>query len=259
MDEFWPPFSETVHQSQSLKIAEVLEQIQADVLGESLSECPRCHEGALTLRLSKMGPFLTCSRYPECTYSGNLEGAEQEGPSVLGNHPDTGKEIFLKKGPYGLYVEHGESRSSLSALFSPETLTLEQAVWLVSLPAKIGQHPETGGDLVVGIGRFGPYIKYNNRFYSIKDKSPEAITLEGAIEIIDKAPAPRKAKEEGDEAKTPAPRKAKATLTQSKTPAPRKAKATLTQAKTPAPRKAKATLTQAKTKAPKKIVRKQEV
>jgi DNA topoisomerase-1 len=252
LNEFWPPFSETVHQSQSLKIAEVLEQIQEDVVGDSPSGCPRCQVGALTLRLSKMGPFLTCSRYPECTYSGNLEGAEQEGPSVLGTHPNTGKEIFLKKGPYGWYVEHGESRSSLSSLFSPESLTFEQAVWLVSLPVKIGQHPETGGDLFVGIGRFGPYIKYNNRFYSIKDKSPEGLTLKGAIEIIEKAPAPRKAKEEGEEAKAAAPRKAKVTLTQAKKPAPRKAKEEGGEAKAAAPRKAKVTLTQAKTKAPKK-------
>ena len=201
---FWPPFFQTVQQSQSLPMAEVLSFIQQDIMEEK--HCPRCHKGALSLRLGKVGPFLTCTRYPECTYSGNLSGTEEEAaPAVLGLHPATQKEVLLKKGPYGWYLQHEEERASVVAPFTPESITLEQALWLLSLPKTIGTHPETGKVMAVGIGRFGPYLRYDQRFYSIKGKNLEAIGVDQALEIIQKAPPTRKKREKSSSTKKEPP------------------------------------------------------
>lgn len=187
---FWEPFSTTIEESKSLKISEVLDIIQEDILEQPKQICPRCKEGLLALKLGKIGPFLACSCYPDCTYSANIEGSSEE-PSVLGPHPVTQKNIVVKKGPYGWYVEHEDTRTSLAPLFTPETVTLEKALWLLSLPHEIGKHPATDLPVVVGLGRFGPYVKYQQRFYSIKQKMPESLTLEEAVELIARAPAPK--------------------------------------------------------------------
>ena len=191
LNQFWNPFFHTIQESKSLKISEVLDIIQEDILEQPNQECPRCKKGFLALKLGKIGPFLACSDYPECTYSANIEGTSEE-PSVLGPHPETGKDIMIKKGPYGWYVEHEATRTSLAPLFTPESVTLEKALWLLSLPHELGKHPKTTLPIIIGLGRFGPYVKYQNRFYSIKQKMPDTLTLEQAVELIDRAPAPKK-------------------------------------------------------------------
>jgi DNA topoisomerase-1 len=189
--QFWNPFFNTIQESKSLKVSEVLDIIQEDILEQPKQECPRCKKGFLSLKLGKIGPFLACSDYPDCTYSANIEGASEE-PSVLGAHPDTGKDILIKKGPFGWYVEHAETRTSLAPLFTPENVQLDQALWLLSLPHELGKHPKTDLPIMIGLGRFGPYVKYQNRFYSIKQKQPDTLTLHQAVDLIDHAPAPKK-------------------------------------------------------------------
>jgi hypothetical protein len=100
---------------------------------------------------------------------------------------------MVKKGPYGWYVEHEDVRTSLAPLFTPETITLEKAMWLLSLPHELGMHPETGLPIVMGLGRFGPYVKYQQRFYSIKKYAPETLSLDQALDIIRHAPPPKTA------------------------------------------------------------------
>jgi DNA topoisomerase-1 len=99
---------------------------------------------------------------------------------------------LIKKGPYGWYVEHAETRTSLAPLFTPENVQLDQALWLLSLPHELGKHPKTDLPIMIGLGRFGPYVKYQNRFYSIKQKQPDTLTLHQAVDLIDHAPAPKK-------------------------------------------------------------------
>jgi DNA topoisomerase-1 len=190
LHEFWQPFSSKIDESKSLEVSKVLGIIQEEILEQPNQKCPRCQDGQLALKLGKIGPFLACSSYPNCTYSSNIEGTSEE-PSVLGQHPKTQKDILVKKGPYGWYVEHEATRTSLAAPLTPETVTLDQAVWLLSLPHELGAHPETGLPIVMGLGRFGPYIKYQQRFYSIKQKLPESVTIEDAVALIAKAPAPK--------------------------------------------------------------------
>ena len=181
--DFWDPFYQTIQSCQDLTVAQVLEHIQKDVIAQTES-CPQCSQGTLSLKLGKMGPFLACSAYPECTYSATTQG-ENQGPRVLGSHPSTHTDILVKKGPYGWYVEHGTVRTSLGSWFDPETLTLAQGVWLVSLPHELGLHPETQEPITMGLGRFGPYLKYQSRFFSIKKNTPpEDIDLASAVSYI---------------------------------------------------------------------------
>jgi DNA topoisomerase-1 len=87
-----------------------------------------------------------------------------DGPDVLGAHPETGEPIYVLTGQYGPYVQLGEvgddvkpKRASLPKGLTPETVTLDQAVQLLSLPRRLGEHPG-GGTVLVGLGRFGPYV-----------------------------------------------------------------------------------------------------
>lgn len=112
------------------------------------------------------------------------------GERRLGQDPKTGKNVYVKLGRYGPVVQIGETESDEKPSFaglnkgqSIETLTLEQALELFNFPRTIGSYE--GADLVVALGRFGPYIKHNNQFYSLtRQDDPAMITQERAIEII---------------------------------------------------------------------------
>jgi len=147
----------------------------------------------LGLKLGRSGPFLACNAYPDCTYSCALaaDAADAAGPRVVGADPETGGDVVVRKGPYGWYVQHQNKRTSLPVGFSPENLTLQEAVWLLSLPKNLGVHPGTGHDLVVGVGRFGPYIKHDGRYHNLKHPHMDCMTLEEAAAVVDRAPAPK--------------------------------------------------------------------
>jgi DNA topoisomerase-1 len=92
-----------------------------------------------------------------------------EGPDKIGLHPETGEPIYALIGAYGPYVQLGDvsddnpkpKRASLPKGVTTETVTLESAVGLLSLPRLLGAHPETGGKVQAGLGRFGPYIVHD--------------------------------------------------------------------------------------------------
>ena len=121
-----------------------------------------------------------------------------EGPDKVGLHPDTGEPVYLRIGPYGLYVQLGEQsddnknpkRASLPKGVQREEVTLEMAVGLLSLPRLLGVHPETAAKIKAGQGRFGPYIvhdqgKEGKDYRSLKgDDDVLTITLERALEIL---------------------------------------------------------------------------
>jgi DNA topoisomerase-1 len=206
LDGFWQSFYKTVDETKSLKNATVL-----DVLDEALEKhffpdgnrvCPQC-QGKLHLKLGKYGAFVGCESYPECSYirkenreeeeTEQVSSAETVYPKVLGKN-DQGDDISLRKGPYGFYVQVDKvstqkekpKRASLPKGTNPEIFSLKEALELLSLPKVIGQYPETQADISVGIGRYGPFVKYENKFYSVKDQSILTLTVEDAIKIIEK-------------------------------------------------------------------------
>ncbi|MEN9206943.1 MAG: type I DNA topoisomerase [Gloeomargarita sp. GMQP_bins_120] len=119
------------------------------------------------------------------------------GPTKLGLHPETGEPIYVLIGSYGPYVQLGDvsetnkkpKRVSLPKGMTPEQVTLETAVGLLSLPRTLGPHPQ-GGVVKAGIGRFGPYIvhdrgKEGQEFRSLKPEDDVlTITLERALELL---------------------------------------------------------------------------
>jgi DNA topoisomerase-1 len=117
----------------------------------------------------------------------------QQGPTTLGQDPETGLQIYLKTGAYGAYVQLGEDpedpkqkpkRASIPKDVPVETLDKEKALQLLSLPRLVGKHPDTGEEIRAGFGRFGPYLKYQSEFRSVKNDDILTIPLERAIAIL---------------------------------------------------------------------------
>jgi DNA topoisomerase-1 len=154
------------------------------------------------LKLGRYGSFIGCSNYPNCQYTRRLaieNGEDQgetlkEGMRVLGHDPDTGEEITVRRGPYGLYVQRGENgedkkqkprRTALPRGMDGEQITLEQALGLLSLPRVIGTHPETRETIEAGLGRFGPYVRMGAVFGSLdRDDDVLAIGINRAVDLI---------------------------------------------------------------------------
>ena len=73
----------------------------------------------------------------------------------------------------------------LTSGISHTNLNIDIAKKLVNLPLNIGKHPVNGGEIILGIGKYGPYLKYNSKFISVPKKlDPFSLTLEQAIEVI---------------------------------------------------------------------------
>ena len=108
----------------------------------------------------------------------------------LGVDPSDGQPVVAKFGQYGPYVQKGEGENRKFANLAPgqiiESLTLEDALKLFSLPRTVGEHE--GIPVVCTSGRFGPYIKYGDRNVSLPRKSnPLTISLAECVEIIEAA------------------------------------------------------------------------
>ena len=113
------------------------------------------------------------------------------GERMLGNDPATGKPVFVKIGRFGPVVQIGAADDNEKPRFAQlpsdkgmDSITLEEALEQFSLPKTLGQYE--GSDVVVGVGRFGPYVAHNKKFYSLgKKENPIAVTLDKAIELIE--------------------------------------------------------------------------
>ncbi|HEX5199711.1 MAG TPA: type I DNA topoisomerase [Actinoplanes sp.] len=106
------------------------------------------------------------------------------GERSLGEDPATGEPVQLKSGRFGPYVQAGERKSSLFRSQSPETLTLDQALRLLSLPRALGKDPE-GAEVVAANGRYGPYVKRGDDFRSLENEDRLfTVTLDEALALL---------------------------------------------------------------------------
>jgi DNA topoisomerase-1 len=212
--QFWTGFKAAVDGTKDLTITLVL-----DALDEELGphffpvseenpdprKCPSCENGRLSLKVGKFGAFIGCSNYPECRHTRPLvvqsgealddanSGAGMEnGPKILGTDPESGRSVSLRKGPYGPYVQidppeeskDKPKRQGVPRGMDMNQVTLEAALKLLELPRLVGLHPETGEKIEAGIGRFGPFIKYQSKFKSIpKDEDVLTIGMNRAVEL----------------------------------------------------------------------------
>lgn len=210
---FWSKFIKTVDGVKPLQVSEVIQRIDealADHLfpphedGSDPRLCPQCHKGHLSIKLGKFGAFLGCSDYPTCNYTKQLSDTKDEEQQDGGNTPKANAEdklmgqynslnVYLKKGPYGHYVQLGEDatattekpkRVALPKFVKPEELTEEQALILISLPRDLGNGIEAN------IGKFGQYLKQGTKSKSLTGSDNIFnITLERAEEILENAVA----------------------------------------------------------------------
>ncbi|MEZ4873313.1 MAG: topoisomerase C-terminal repeat-containing protein [Bdellovibrionales bacterium] len=115
------------------------------------------------------------------------------GHDALTNDPETGKPIYVLTGRYGPYVQLGDAaeegekpkRMALPPNLTPEEVDEKKAVFLLSLPKHLGDHPDSGKPVRVGIGRFGPYVVHDGDFRSIpKSDSVFDIDFEKAMALL---------------------------------------------------------------------------
>jgi len=176
LSNFYKPFLKEVKEKEKLD--------KATTLGEAPAEmkCPKCGS-KMVIKLGRSGKFLSCARYPDCDGALMIDGTEMPKDKIIGLHPDTGNEIVLKSGKYGPYVETMPKeqsaevatdiatdtstntptdkpkksrkkkatapkprRASVPKEINPDNVTLEMALHYLSLPRKLGDHPETGSD-----------------------------------------------------------------------------------------------------------------
>ncbi|RMF75606.1 MAG: type I DNA topoisomerase [Alphaproteobacteria bacterium] len=207
--DFWRDFSRRTDEVMKIRTAEILERLN-DYLAPMLfppredggdpRACPECGTGRLSLKVGRFGAFIGCSHYPECRYTrrfadGNgAPAADQEsesGERLLGTDPETGREIWLKTGRFGPYVERaGEdgnkpARVSLPKGIDPADVDLALACRLLALPREIGRHPETGEPVIAGIGRYGPYVAHQGVYANLADvEEVFTIGMNRALQLI---------------------------------------------------------------------------
>ncbi len=183
---FYPGFRERVEAGEANSDEIIKEILRAE--GESCERCGR----PMLVRWNKYGRFLGCSGYPECQNTRSLDGPSPEG-EALGTHPEAGRPVLLKTGPYGPYVEltpedEGEKpkRVSLPDGKQPADVDLAYAVKLLSLPRTVGTDPASGEEVVAGIGRYGPFVRRGKTFASLNDDQELwDVSLEQAMERIE--------------------------------------------------------------------------
>jgi DNA topoisomerase-1 len=131
-------------------------------------------------------PFINRVKDKEETVS----RADAKATRVLGTDPKSGKEVSVRLGRFGPHAQIGTVEDEEKPRFaglrpgqSLETITLEEALELFKLPRDLGFTPD-GEEVAAGIGRFGPYIRYGNKFVSLRDDDPHTVTLSRALELI---------------------------------------------------------------------------
>ncbi len=201
---FWTDFSRHITEIKDLRVSEVLDalnELLADHIfpakedGSDPRLCPTCKKGQLSLKLGKYGAFIGCSNYPECRHthqlaqaaSGDTNGGDAD--NVLGVHPDTGLDVVLKSGRFGPYVQMGEGkeakRTGLPKGWTPHDMTLEKALQLISLPREIGPHPDGGGMITAGLGRYGPFVLHEGKYANMPDvEELFSIGLNRAVDLL---------------------------------------------------------------------------
>ncbi|MAI02418.1 MAG: DNA topoisomerase I [Rickettsiales bacterium] len=205
LHEFWNDFNESVQSTLKLSNTNVYDYIN-EAMKDYLfphkhgNQCP-CKKANLSIKMRKngSGPFVACTNYPECDYIRSEVFPDENSEDTLIENKILGKdeniEILLKKGPYGPYVQLGsdkEDKKNLKRASIPKNININDidlflAKKLLALPREVGEHPETGKVIIANNGRYGPYLKYNDTFYSIpKGEDPITIGINRAIDILSK-------------------------------------------------------------------------
>ena len=225
LDNFWKDFYENVGKVKEKRTREVLDLLN-ESLGALIFErdekdaidrkCKLCANGELSLKNSfRGGAFIGCSNYPECKFTRPLSKAKAAAqynlaePKLLGQN-NNGKDIYLKNGRFGPYLQYEKEKDevelkkkkgrkkknendhlknvSIPKGIDIDSVDLDKAKYLCSLPKVLGQHPENGHDITLNSGRFGPYLKCENKSARLENvEDLFSIGLNRAITMIAEA------------------------------------------------------------------------
>ncbi len=193
---------------------------ERDKEGNINRKCQLCENGSLSLKNSfRGGAFIGCSNYPECKFTRPLsktKAAQQSQlaePKLIGKH-ENGNDMFLKNGRFGPYIQYEiileineepvkkkktkkkkneKDNNNLKNISIPkgielDTINLERAKFLCSLPKSLGINPENQKEILLNSGRFGPYLKCENKSAKIENvEEIFSIGLNRAITLISEA------------------------------------------------------------------------
>ncbi len=190
--------------------------------GNVVRKCQLCSSGTLSLKNSfRGGAFIGCSNYPECKFTRPLSKAKAAAqaqlaePKFIGKH-ENGNDIYLKNGRFGPYLQYekipsdievekiGKKKKKTKKLKSDvnellknvsipkglelENIDLEKAQFLCSLPKSLGINPDNQKEITLNTGRFGPYLKCENKSARIENiEEIFSIGLNRAITLIAEA------------------------------------------------------------------------
>ena len=193
-----------------------------DVDGNVVRKCQLCSSGTLSLKNSfRGGAFIGCSNYPDCKFTRPLSKAKAAAqaqlaePKFIGKH-NNGNDIFLKNGRFGPYLQYEKildeieiektakkkrktkkTKSDVNDLLKNvsipkglelDSIDLKKAQFLCSLPKILGINPENQKDITLNTGRFGPYLKCENKSARIENiEEIFSIGLNRAITLIAEA------------------------------------------------------------------------
>ena len=225
LDNFWKDFYKNVGEVKEKRTREVLDLLN-ESLGTLIFDrdsndvidrkCKLCDNGQLSLKNSfRGGAFIGCSNYPDCKFTRPLSKSKAAAqynlaePKLIGQN-DNGKDIYLKNGRFGPYLQYEKEKKenelkkkktkkkkkendhlknvSIPKGINVDNVDLEKAKFLCSLPIVLGQHPDSGEEITLNSGRFGPYLKCANksaRLESVEDLF--SIGLNRAITMIAEA------------------------------------------------------------------------
>ena len=193
-----------------------------DDKGNIVRKCQLCNSGTLSLKNSfRGGAFIGCSNYPECKFTRPLSKAKAAAqaqlaePKFIGKH-ENGNDIYLKNGRFGPYFQYEKIPEDIEIEKTPkkkrktkklksdvnellknvsipkglelESIDLEKAQFLCSLPKSLGINPDNQKEITLNTGRFGPYLKCENKSARIENiEEIFSIGLNRAITLIAEA------------------------------------------------------------------------
>ncbi len=225
LENFWIDFFSNVTSVKEKRTREVLDLLneslgslifEVDNEGKVNRKCKLCNNGELSLKNSfRGGAFIGCSNYPECKFTRPLSKAKAAQqlnlaePKLIGKSVNE-EDIYLKNGRFGPYLQY-ESKNiiieknskkkkkskkkneniknvSIPKGLEIDSIDLSKAQFLCSLPINLGKNPDNDNDITLNVGRFGPYLKCENKSARIENvEEIFSIGLNRAITLIAEA------------------------------------------------------------------------
>ena len=225
LENFWKHFNSNVSDVKEKRTREVLDLLneslgslifEIDKSGKIDRKCKLCDSGQLSLKNSfRGGAFIGCSNYPECKFTRPLSKTKAAQQLILAEPKLIGKtendeDIYLKNGRFGPYLQYKIKQINLEEKTKKrkrninkdnniknisipkgidiENINLIKAKFLCSLPINLGTNPENGKEITLNVGRFGPYLKCENKSARLeKVEEIFSIGLNRAITLIAEA------------------------------------------------------------------------